>query len=235
MALTFKSIHDRLIDKLRKDLYYCDMNDILFDYDFVSIDDVSEEEEVIDIISENQIIINDNIKKNRSVLIKTSHFLNQLFKSFKFNIDRITAQFDLDFPRSSLYYNHKKYTKNEILRIFNCSSKYVIKVFNQMMPFDKFLMMMCTQGSFACSFILMSYIYNNDTNHHFVTSYDASYNIYSSGNILNIELKATYHIKNTKTNLINQGINVTTKIDLVKKNQMYEPSEMIIIFWNITE
>jgi len=252
MEFSFQSVHDKLINQLRKDLYYCDMNDIMFDYEFISTEDVldnvtkekekdnsiislPEDEEVIDVISENQIMISDNIKKNRSVLINTSHFLSRLFGSFKCNFDRITSQFDLDFPRSSLYYNQKKYTKEGILNIFNFFSRYSILISNQTMPFDKFLMMICTQGSFAFSFILMSHIYNSDIDYHFVTSYDASYNVHSSHNIINIELKAIYCIKNTKTNIVRETINITTKIDLIRKNKIYEPSETVIVFWNITK
>lgn len=230
MQGSFIDIHDKLIDNLKKDLYYSDINELIKEYETITFNDTTFDEELIDV----DLFSESNIK-NKMVFFDVDKYLEKIFKSYKFNIDRAKCQFDMDFPRSRLFFNKVKYIKkNSILNIFNKFSKYKTIICNHELSLTQILITLCTQASFAFSFILMSELYNDNEKQIFVTSNDIKYNILNQKKLLEIRLDATYNIKKTTEDKNLSKIKITTDIQIIlKENCDFDICKLGIVIWDI--
>lgn len=236
MQGSFEDIFNKLTNNLKKDVYYNDINELVKEYQMITLDDFIINDELVDIeiLGESQI---NNINKdieNQIILFDVVQFLEKILKSYKFNVNKINLQFNMDFPRSDFYFNDVNYiNKDTAIDLLNNFSKYNIIIYNHEITLTLLLLSLCTQASFAFSFMLMSKLYNDFNKEIYVTSNDIKYNIFHQKDLLNIKLNAIYNIKNIKINQNISKIKITTDIHMILKQNKCEICKFGIILWEI--
>lgn len=207
------------------------------DYELISIIDnndflnlnVLEESKLFDM---NHNELNHLTSDNSMVLFDASKYLKNILASYYYNINKINHQLTVDFPRSSLTYNNKL-IKNiaKAQYKFNLYSKYPFVINNTEYNLGLILSMLCTQASFAFSFALMHQVYSDYKNNMCVTSNNNKFIVTTNNESINIEINATYNLKNL-TDCVNvKQIDIQTNIDFVYKNNKYDLCKFGIIWW----
>lgn len=210
------------IDSLLSE-YIIISNDTLLDDDIVNINTIDENQEFN---------INQELK-NKIIFFDTTKYIKKIIKSFDSNIAKINCQFNADFKRSKLCFNDKKVNDMpEIILLLEKYEYYDIVNANTKYPLDKIIMMLCTQASFAFSFLLMSKIYNDPKKDIYVMSNSIQYNISDVHDIIKIELVAIYNIKSIITGENINKIKVSTDIDLISEKD-YKFGNLGIISWEL--
>lgn len=235
MQGSFEHVYDKVVDQLKKDMYYCDVDELLDDYEIIVSNNVIFDEEFINInvLSESQ-LINSTISeiKDNIIIFDSAEYTKKILKSYRSDQDIIKCQFDVDFIRSELIINNSKIKKiSKAIKIFDNYAKYEFKLKDQKLKLNEILIMLCTQASFAFPFLLMHKIFTNPKKGIYVTSNDNKYIIKNDNNSININFKATFNLKNTLKNKIIKKINIDTNIDFVYKNNTYELCEFGIVTW----
>jgi len=242
MQGSFEDVYNKMGDKINKDIYYSDIDDLLNDYEIVSSNNIIIDEELIDIntLEENQLNnltfislknslteMNDNI-----IFFDIMKYIENIITSYQFSSEKINYQFNMDLPRSELTFNNIKIIKTEkVLKLLIKYSKYEFKICNQKFSLDIIIQMLCTQASFAFSFLLMNNMYSNYTKGIHVTSNNIKYIITNTNELINLNLNATYNLKDIINNINIKQINISTNIDFVYKNNSYELCKYGIISW----
>lgn len=242
MQGSLEDIYNKLSDSAKKDVYYYDTNEIISDYEIltfstiIGVNDNDNDNDIVkmELLNESQLITSDKNIKDNVIVFTANHYLDKIAKSFKYNINRIECQFDMDFNRSELYFNNHRLTKKEIfIDKINKFKKTNIEINNNTFSLDKVILMLCNQSSLAYSFLLMCKMYNNDIDGIYVTSNKCRYYL-SENNEKNfsMELNALFNLKNINENKNISEINIITNIDVIFKNNKYELCKLGIIYWN---
>lgn len=251
MQVTFEDVHNKLIDKLKKNIYYSDIDELIKEFQIVTYADTHTMDNDnnldndivnIELLNETQLLSTEgNIKnKNDIIVFNIDQYLDKIAKSFKYNSDRIDCQFDMDIIRSELYFNSKRVTNrkdlvNKLIKI----KDFRVSVLNNTFTIDKIIIMLCNQAALAFSFLLMCKIYNNVEAGIFVTSNRNEYHITYDNCNINIKLDVTFDIKNINNGDNNKNkiseVNIVTNIDAILKNNKYEFCKLGIISWNFLD
>jgi len=236
MQGSFGDIYDRLYDQLRKDIYYSDIKELIDEYEVIVSNSKSYEDEFVDIdmLGESQVMNINHELYNQMILFDAKTFIEKIIKSYKLNIERIECQFDMDYNRSELVFDNSKIigVGRAIDKLKSKYAKYQFELCNQTFKLDTIISMICTQASFAFSFLLMNKVYSDYNKGIYVTSNNNRYVITNKNDTFSINLEATYNLKDTTNNTTIKQINVNTNIDFVYKNKTYELSKMGIISWD---
>jgi len=233
----------KLINQFKNNMDNSNLDELLCDYEIIEMDNeniISNEFINLNVLNESQLdnlklissenpISKINMSNDNMIIFDAVKFIKKILKSYNSNITTINYQFNVDFKRSELIFDNFKI--KDIQEAINLFDKYSQYNFNENLKLNILLKMICTQASFAFSFLLMHKMFTNNVKNIFVTSNDIKYVINNNGNLINIILKATYNLKNTKNNVNINKINVDTFIDFVYKNNKYNLCDFGIITW----
>jgi hypothetical protein len=234
--IKFSDVYYKYLDQL--EIYYSDINELLKDYDFVTLNDLTIKDDYvnIDLLNESHL---DNFQSNdlnetKMIFFKSDQYLSRIARSYKYDRNRMVYQYKLDFKRSKQYINQKRYLKEEkLLKKIQKYSTYECNIGGMILSLDVVLLMLCTQASFAFPFVLMNKCYNFlETT---VTSGETKYHYCFSEDLLSIHLETTFNLKNIKENKIISRINIVTNIDAIFKDQKYQICKYGIMSWKILE
>lgn len=218
-------------NELIKEIYYDDYeiittNSIIIDDEFVDIDMLGESQ-LNDSTTTTIEKINDDI-----IFFDVMLYIEKIIKSYKFDLERINHQFEVDFHRTELIINDLNIIEIvNAIKSFQKYSKYEFRICNQQFKLDTIIKMLCTQASFAFSFLLMHKLYSNQQTGIHVTSKSHKYKIINNNESIIISLNATFNLKNIKNEMNIKQIDVNTVIDFVYKNYSYELCKYGIISW----
>lgn len=209
MEPQFENIYTKLHNQIIKDMYMTNMENIIHEYELISLNSIDFENKFL-----NDSISNSETIDNNIIVFNASLFIDKLLESYTFDINKITSQFDIDFHRSELFFNGVKI--NDISnghKKINYYSKYGILINNKSYNLETIIYMLCTQASFASSFFLMSKLHNDYKKDIYVISNTCKYEILNTNEIISVKLDATYSIKDILKNMNLKQIKVTTVVD----------------------
>ena len=209
MESQFENIYTKLHNQIINSMYMTNMENIIQEYELISLNSIDFENKLLNDSVNNSEPINNNI-----IVFGASLFIDKLFESYKFDINKITSQFDIDFYRSELFFNGVKISDiSNARKKINYYSKYSIIINDTSYNLETIIYMLCTQASFASSFFLMSKIHNDYKKDIYVISNSCKYDILNTNEIISVKLDATYYIKDILKNINLKQIKVTTVID----------------------
>ena len=204
-------------------------NIILLDDDIILVDKNNNnletpENDYIKLIKLNEDdIVNTNLTKNNNIIIfDIDNYLYKIYKSYSFDINKINNQFELDINRTTLYINNQIQLNKTLLYDYLINFKNKIYNFNNIdvnnnkniIYLNNIIIMLCTQASYAFSYILMHNYYNNKIKGLNVFSDDTSIHLTFNQDNCFITLVANYKLVNINLNKIINNINIMTNIDI---------------------
>ena len=230
MQNEFENMHEDLIKDIAvliSDYEIITSNSIIIDEEFVDINMLGESQ-LNDTTTTITSIINDDM-----IFFDMMLYIEKIIKSYKFDLKKINHQFDVDFHRTELIINNSNIKEiANAIKSFQKYSKYEFKICNQQFKLDMIMKMLCTQASFAFSYLLMHKLYGNQQKGIYVTSKSHKYEVTNNNESIIISLNATFNLKDIKREKNIKQINVNTVIDFVYKNYSYELCKYGIISWN---
>lgn len=232
MQESFEVIYDKIAEQLKKEIYYSDINELIKEYEVITINDIIIDDDFINIdeLGESQLMTIDHQINNNMIIFDVNQYLEKIFKSYKYNPERINCQFNMDFKRSQLILNKKRLSYDMITNEIKQFSKYKIKIDGKELTMDIVIIALCTQASFAFPFMLVSKLYNKENIN--VVSNNNKYIVHYNKHSLNIKLEVNLNIKNIKNNQVLSKLNVITNIDGIIKNNKFELCKYAIMSWN---
>ena len=243
MQISFEDVYNKMEKELSKNIYYSDINDILNDYEIISTNNIIIDEEFIDmdILEESKlnnltfVTFKNSLNRisDNFIFFDVTKYIEKILDSYNLNIEKINGQFNLDLPRSELTFNNIRLNKTkQVINLLKKYSKYEYALCNQKFTLDIIIQMLCTQASFAFSFLLMNKVYSNYNEGIHVTSNNTKYIITNDNELININLTAIYNLKDITKNVSIKQININTNVDFIYKNKSYELCKYGIISWN---
>lgn len=101
-------------------------------------------------------------KKNNSVTFEFDVYIEEILKSYKYDLKNISQQFEVDFPRSTIYIDNTHVTSFDyFFHKLDWMSSINIDGLKGIVSLKDFIMMLSVQSSYAFPCILLQKIYNN--------------------------------------------------------------------------
>lgn len=186
-------------------------SDIYFRFGNKLIEDNMNDFSVIDVI-EGDVI---PLKNDKVMTFLTEKYLENILDSYKNDVNNIFYQLKIDFPRTCIYVNNKRFFDYDEFRkkISQYDKHKVSRIRNHKL--STLLMMLCNQSSFAYPYELIYKLYS-----------DSSHHVVSDGTIITFELgnksiSVQLHMKLNIININIEGCNVEDKLNVIIYMDIY--------------
>lgn len=147
--------------------------------------------------------------ENNTLTFDTKYFIKKNLDSYKNNLQNIYSQFDVDFPRTSIYYNNILVTSLDDFEDLK-QSNIVYENYN----FMNIIMLLCNQSSYATPYYLLCKLYCKDNLALCDDHRNRRINIYCDDYYknLNIVLEGQFRLIDTTTEVVQSIIHFTISI-----------------------
>jgi len=207
----FVDVYLKLESQLRKEITNSYKTD---NYEVLSYDDIDENyeyemiecfgEDILNSFNESKIDYYRNSNKEQIVTFDIQTYFKNILLSYKYKRRNIKRQFELDFPRNTIYVNDTKMEKKDFKKYLRkYKGKIVSKYKSRDYTLDIILTMLCNQSSYGFPYFIMHQIYGDLDKSILVASLSTNRCIkfkIKNNDVLKISVCADFGLRNLSTN-----------------------------------